>query len=221
MTKKRERGLATQLRLRGETIPTIAKTLGVSKASVSLWMRGVEMPEAAKLRMGERNVANRALAQEARRARTREKLAEAADEAQAVVQEVTFTPKHLLVLCSLMYWCEGAKSKNDAEFTFTNADPVMVAGFLAFLRAAVPLDESRFRVRMHLHAYHDGDRQRRFWSKITGIPEKQFTNIFWKSNSGKSIKPDYPGCIHLRYYDVVVARKISAVARAFLASMLH
>ncbi|KKW39133.1 hypothetical protein A3I46_01735 [Candidatus Kaiserbacteria bacterium RIFCSPLOWO2_02_FULL_54_13] len=120
-----------------------------------------------------------------------------------------------------MYWCEGTKSKNDSEFTFTNAEPLTIRGFLALLRKALPLEESRFRIKMHLHDYHDERERRRFWSELTGIPETQFQNTFWKPHTGKNIKHDYPGCIHLRYHDVIISRKICATARAFLGDVIN
>ena len=120
-----------------------------------------------------------------------------------------------------MYWCEGTKTKNDKEFTFTNSDPLLVKGFLALLRKAVPLEERKFRIKMQLHDYHDEKRQKCFWSEVTRIPETQFQKTFCKSHTSKAIKVGYPGCIQFRYHDVTVSRKICATARAFLGNVIN
>lgn len=216
--KNIEREKAIALRKTGETIPKIAEKIGVSKASVSLWLSGIVLPKKTLRLMNARAAQNRLLANEARRQITRTKLSNAALDAQTLISEQRINSEMALILSSLMYWCEGSKSKNDNEFTFTNAEPLTIKGFLALVRKALPLDESRFRVKMHLHAYHNERTQKQFWSEVTGIPETQFQNTFWKPNSGKNIKQDYPGCIHVRYHDVLVSRKISAVARSFLAN---
>lgn len=216
--KIHEREQVIKLRRKGETIPNIAKKIGVSKASVSLWLRGIPLPKKTLELMLARKNYNRLLAHEARKQRTRDKLDDARKQAQTLISKQRIDSETALILCSLMYWCEGSKSKNDAEFTFTNAEPLMIQGFLALLRKAFTLEESRFRVIMHLHEYHDERTQCKFWSKVTDIPETQFNKTFWKPHTGKNIKLDYPGCIHVRYYDVLVSRKVYATARVFLSS---
>ena len=207
------------MRKQGNSLPYISSSLGVSKASVSLWIRGTTLPKHARKRMRAASARNLSLANQRRREQTNFHLQQAALEAKDLIEKRRITSDIAVLLCSLMYWCEGAKSKNDVQFTFTNADPATVRGFITLLRKSFTLDESKFRVIMHLHEYHDEDTQRRFWSKITSVPDHQFNRTFWKPHTGKSIKPGYPGCIHLRYYDVKVARKISAVARGFLSSI--
>lgn len=219
--KIKERQRVIELRKKGETIPHIAEKVGVSKASVSLWLRGISLPKKTIELMRVRKIHNRLLANEARKQSTRNKLADADAQAKIMLLKKHIDPETALITCSIMYWCEGTKSKNDSEFTFTNAEPLVIRGFLALLRKALPLEENRFRVKMHLHEYHDEHTQRRFWSEITGIPETQFQNTFWKPHTGKSIKHEYPGCIQVRYHDVLVSRKISATARAFLRDVIN
>lgn len=212
-----ERNEAVLRRIRGETIPDIAGKLHVSKASVSLWTRDIAIPKRTLRVMRERQMKNRLLAHEARRRGTKDKLAAAEREARQRFMQKNIDRREALLLCSLLYWCEGSKSKNDTEFTFTNAEPLMIRGFLSLFRTAFPdADPKKLRVNMHLHEYHDERRQRKFWSRVTGIPEAQFTKTFWKAHTGKTTRKGYPGCVHVRYYDVRVSRTVSATARAFL-----
>jgi predicted transcriptional regulator len=218
-SKYEERTRAVTMRKLGMTIPNIASELGVSKSSVSLWLQGITLPSNAKRILNERKVRSRLLANSTKRNSTLSKLKGAKAEAHVLTKSFKLNSCTALVSCALMYWCEGSKSKNDAEFTFTNAEPLLVQGFLSLLRMSLPLNESKFRVKMHLHKYHDESAQKKFWSEVTRIPIVQFQNTYWKKNSEFNIKPGYQGCVHVRYHDVTVARKISAVARNFLKSI--
>jgi hypothetical protein len=212
-----EQEKAILMRKNENTLLEIATKLEVSKASVSLWVKNTALPKKAVRRIEARKSQSRILASTARRNQTLSKLHRAQLDADTLVDKKLINPEMALLLCAVMYWCEGAKSKNDSEFTFTNAEPLLVQGFLSLLRMSFPLEEDKFRVKMHLHQYHDEDVQKKFWSKVTRIPALQFQNTYWKSNSAKNIKLNYPGCIHIRYHDVTVSRKISAVARSFLS----
>ena len=218
-SKNEERLMAIRLRRKDETIPHIAQKLKVSKSSVSLWLRGVILPEKAHRVLKERKIQSRLLASQVRKNTTAKKLETADQGARNAIRSYTIDATTSLILCSLMYWCEGSKSKDDSEFTFTNSDPKTISGFLALLRKAFPLDENRFRVKMHLHEYHNEAKQKKLWSEVTKIPITQFQNTYWKINTGVSKKLNYAGCVHVRYHDVVVARKISAVARNFLSQL--
>lgn len=218
-TKYLERTRAIVLRKQGKTLLDIAHELHVSKSSVSIWVRNVILSNRAREILEGRKVKGRLLANQVKRNITLSKLKEVNHEAEVEVTSFDLNSNSALISCALMYWCEGSKSNDDSEFTFTNSDPLIIAGFLALLRKAIDIDESMFRVKMHLHPYHKELVQKKFWSQVTRIPETQFQNTYWKKNSGTNIKSNYPGCIHVRYHNVVVARKISAVARNFLKSI--
>jgi transcriptional regulator with XRE-family HTH domain len=218
--KLKEREAAIKLRNQGYALNEIAQRLGIAKSTASLWVRDVALSPAARARIEGLQSAGQKAAQEIKRAATKRKLAEAEREAHAVVRRTPMSADEALIVCALMYWCEGEKSRDDKTFTFSNSDPELVRAFMSLLRTAVPLDETRFRMRIHLHEYHDEGAQRKFWSRVTGIPEAQCGKTYWKPHTGKTIKPGYPGCVHLSYYDVRLARKIAATARVFLQSMV-
>lgn len=77
------------------------------------------------------------------------------------------------------------------------------------------IDERKFRVLMHLHEYHDEEKQRVFWSRLTNIPRSQFLKTFRKPHTGKRVKEDYPGCIAIYYNSSETARKLKAIYKVF------
>lgn len=212
---------AAELRKKGFSLKRISSELGVAKSSVSLWVRDLELPLAASELIQSSYTNGQRASQIALRARTSVLLAAAKQDAETLVQQNIVYSEQALIICSLLYWCEGGKRPNDSDLTFSNSDPALVAAYLSLLRLSIPLDESKFRVLMHLHEYHDEPTQLKFWSHVTEIPEQQFTKTYWKPHTGKRMRKNYPGCIHIGYHDVRVSRKVSATARAFLAQYFN
>jgi|SRR3989344_2476344 len=218
--KLKEKMSAIRLRRKGMTLNEIASRVGVAKSSVSLWVRDLSLSSKAQDRIASLQTAGQKAAQKTNLEQTRKKLLTAKEEAQKAIRGIVITAELALLSCALLYWCEGAKDKNDQTFTFSNSDSQMIQAFMKLMRRAFVLDERKFRVRMHLHEYHDEPAQKKFWSGITGISEELFAKTYWKPHTAKTIKKGYPGCIHIEYYDVMIARKIYATARAFLEGVI-
>ncbi|MFA6278686.1 MAG: helix-turn-helix domain-containing protein [Candidatus Paceibacterota bacterium] len=218
--KLKEKEQAIRLRRQGKTFNEIVARLGVAKSSVSLWVKDLDLPPKAQERIASLQTAGQKAARKSKMAKTQQNLLRIRNESIDIIEKMNFDKYTALVTCSLLYWCEGAKTLNDKTFTFTNSDPVLVQAFLKLMRTAFELDERKFRVRMHLHEYHNENVQKRFWSVITEIPQSQFRQTYWKPHTGKNTKEGYPGCIHVMYYDVYVSRKVCAVARAFLENVI-
>src|SRR3989344_7603980 len=218
--KLKEKMSAIRLRRKGMTFNEIASRVGVAKSSVSLWVRDLSLSSKARARIASLQTAGQQASQLALLERTRKKLLSAKEDAEKIILGIPLTPDLALLFCSLLYWCEGAKDKNDTTFTFSNSDAQLVRGFMKLMRSALVLEEQKFRVRMHLHEYHNEVSQKKFWSEVTGISEELFAKTYWKPHTAKTIKEGYPGCVHIEYYDVRVSRKVYATARAFLENVV-
>jgi transcriptional regulator with XRE-family HTH domain len=189
--KTAERELARKLR-REEGLPIneIARRVGVSKSSVSLWVRDIkltaEQHEALQamnpaynrqlsgwLRVAERHRAKRIAAQESGRelARRRE-------------------PLHLAGC--MLYWGEGAKGPPN-QVCFSNSDPEMARLFVRFLKTYFEIRDTDIRITCHLFADHV-ERQReveRYWLNVTGLPDaslrKSVVNLYSRSSKRKRV----------------------------------
>ena len=135
------------------------------------------------------------------------------DKCRKIVDNVTDSEENRKLACALLYWCEG--EKKGGAVRFTNSDPVMIQTFLNLFRQSFKLDESKFRICLHLHSYHNQQKQKKFWSGITNIPVEQFQKIYTKPNQGKNKKKDYQGCVSLRYHDWQVAKEIEMIYKLF------
>jgi DNA-binding CsgD family transcriptional regulator len=191
---------ARELRARGHTYDEIAAELGVSKGSVSLWVR--DLPRPARLSYAEsrrRNAEATTAYFAARRIRREAERREAVDAAAAQIGPLS--DHDILVAGSIAYWCEGAKSKPYRPYgrvTFVNSDPGLILFFLRFLAVAgVPTD--RLAPRLLIHESADVAAAHRFWQDVTGLGPEQFRRATLKRHNPKTVRKntgaDYHGCL--------------------------
>lgn len=209
MISKHVKIRAAELRRKGLSINEIAKECGIAKSTASLLVRGLLLNTKAKAILLKKTNDGRIKATQSlikKRVERQEKSLLVANE---LLSHVVLDKKTAFLIASLSYECEGGKS-NFGVMEFTNSDPVLVQIFLSALRQSFNLDETKFRVVMHLHGYHDENQEKRFWSSITSIPENKFTKTFQKKESGINIKEGYRGCVQIKYFDVSIKRTLLA-----------
>jgi len=191
---------ARQLREDGLDYEEIAGALGVSKGSVSLWVR--DMPRPARLRYEEtrKRAAEGARRYWAAERPAREARREAARTA-AAAEIGTLSQREILIAGAIAYWCEGSKSKphRPAErVIFINSDPGLIKLFLRFLQAA-GIEFVQLRFRLHIHETADVAAAQQFWMGITGAEWAQFYKTTLKRHNPqtvrKNIGADYHGCL--------------------------
>jgi transcriptional regulator with XRE-family HTH domain len=183
-----EREQARRLRReRGLSIKEIADRVGVSKSSVSHWVRDVELTprQLDAIRMKNRaygpQALNRGILVERHRARRI-----AAQEDGRLYARLG-DPLH--AAGCMLYWAEGDKSRNQARFT--NSDPEVVRFFVRFLREFFLLRDEEFRITCNLFADHV-ERQyqvEQFWLDTLRLPRdclcKSVVNVYSKHSQKK------------------------------------
>ena len=196
------RASARELRTQGMDYEEIAEALGVSKGSVSLWVRDLPTParlsyEECRKRSAEgvsRYWAAERPVREARRAAARE---------AAAAQIGELTDRELLIAGSIAYWCEGTKNKphrRDDRVAFMNSDPSLIRLFLRFLdTAGTPRTDLVFRVFIHENA--DVESAQQFWLEVTGAAVDQFLTPTLKHHNPKTVRKNvgenYHGCLRI------------------------
>lgn len=213
--KKAEYFQARELRSRGFSLTEIGAKLDVAKSTVSDWVGDVVLSDKAMLRLRQKVSFGQLKSAETKKARTAASIQKYYDNAKEDLFHYSIDQTNSKFLCSLIYWCEGGKGDKKIV-QFTNSDPNLMRAFLRLFRSSYPLKEEKLRVCVHLHDYHNKDKQITFWSKITRIPKNQFIKPFIKVNQGKNIHTDYQGCAQVRYCDVRVARDLIMTGQAMI-----
>lgn len=194
---------ARDLREQGLDYDKIAATLGVSKSSVSLWVRDLPRPvglswEECRKRSAEGSRRYWAAERQVRAA------ARAATEEAAAAQIGTLTDREVLIAGSIAYWCEGAKSKPYSRcdrVIFTNSDPALIRFFLRLFLdvTGTPRTDATFRICIHERA--DVESAQRYWLEVTGASDGQFRRPTLKHHNPKTVRKntgeDYHGCLRI------------------------
>ncbi|MFA5532237.1 MAG: helix-turn-helix domain-containing protein [Candidatus Shapirobacteria bacterium] len=209
--KNKEKLLAIELRKTGHSLSEISDKLKIAKSSASIWVREVKMDKKAKDRIFylKRIAIDKAIKINHKNAIVRKR--NCSDWAKKVLSEKKFDIFENQMICSLLYWGEGAKFSNRIEFT--NSDPKMVKTFLISLINGFNIDKSKIRVNLHLHKYHNELKQKKMWCDLLKISEDQFNKTFWKENSNKIKRLDYQGCIRICYHSKEIVDKMKSFCK--------
>jgi hypothetical protein len=206
--KVEEQARARELRAQGLTLLDIATELGVSKSSVSVWVRDVEFTPSPRRTGGRRRPHP---AHEAK-LRQIEEL-----DAEGLARIGVLSDDAFLAAGVALYAGEG--SKRDQAVVFANTDAAMVRFFCTWLRRFFVIDEARLRVRVYLHEGLDLDAAQTFWSGVTGVPLQQFGASYRAVADPTMRKNKHEhGCVYVVYSSAEVHRRIMGLIRALLRS---
>jgi transposase len=217
------RDKARQLRAEGLNYNQITVRLGVSKSSVSLWVRDLPTPPGLSYEENRRRSKEGAHRYWEKERKVRQ--AHQASERIAAAAEIgELTPRETLIAGAVAYWCEGAKSKPHRQLycvAFMNSDPGLIRLFLRFLDAAgIPRSDLVFTV--CIHESGDVAAAQQFWLEVTQANSEQFKKPSLKRHNPKTTRKnvgeDYHGCLRIGVHrSSVLLRKIEGWAQAIMA----
>jgi hypothetical protein len=225
--KDNAREKSRALRKQGLSYNEIAAKLGVSKSSISLWVRDLPRPEFRPMSyetFRERQSAGvrRWWAAERRIRETQREAARAA----AAAEIGQLNDREVVIAGAIAYWCEGAKNKphrRSDQVLFMNSDPALIRFFLRFLDTA-GIERDSLRCRVSIHESADVAAAQQFWQHITGLEATQFRPPALKKHNPRTVRKntgaDYHGCLRV---DVLrgagLYRKIEGWAAAVMTGL--
>jgi len=193
---------ARSMREAGLKYSEIAAALGVSKSSVSLWVRDLPHPqplgyEETRRRCAEgvrRYWATERPAREARRESFR---------AAAAAEIGPLSEREVLIAGAVAYWCEGGKNKPHRRYDqvcFINSDPGLISLFLEFLDS-VGVVRERVSYRLYIHENADVASAEQFWQQVVQSGQEQFRRTVLKTHQSKTVRTtvgdEYRGCLRV------------------------
>ncbi|MEV4440512.1 hypothetical protein AB0K09_16100 [Streptomyces sp. NPDC049577] len=201
MAKPDLRARARELRVAGRSYDEIVTELGVSKSSVSLWVRDLPKPQRTAERM--REIAE---ARWAPYRATRE--AERLDARQKAAGEIgAMTDRELFLVGVGLYWSEGTKSKPHRpreRVAFINSDPDMICLYLRWL-ALLGVKRERLRFFVMIHENADVAAAERFWAELVGVEVGALGKTTLKKHNAKTVRKNvgehYRGCLIVHVLD--------------------
>jgi hypothetical protein len=192
---------AQDLRILGMSYSEIQAKLGISKSTLSIWLRDVKLSGDARLRLEGRarqGVLNGLVK------RNKEQTSRAYERAKAIRQAAcrdvhVQLRKNLFLIGVTLYWAEGYKrlrvingvERTGHAISFVNADPDAIRIFLRFLIEELHVDRSDILINMRLYKSIDEDNAKKYWKKVTTLTDKNFRSrtTYLVSSASKGIRP--------------------------------
>ena len=214
--RRLEKQKAIALRLQGKSYNDIRKTLNIpSKGTLSYWFKNFTLTPAARKKLAH----NMALAQKRgllqfNQNRTKSITEENQKIRTAAVKEIgSLSPRELLLIGVALYWGEGTKSENNNSpaVILTNSDPKLIAVYMRFVREILNVADEKIRAGIQIHPHINQKLARRFWSKITKLPENRFFIIKQVSRASKFKRPKRSlpyGTVNIRVHKRILFYKI-------------
>jgi hypothetical protein len=177
-----EKEKARSLRKKGYSINQIVKEAGLSKASVSLWVRDIILTESQKKKLSEKgrsveSVERRRISRISNELAKRQIIIDKAKE-----DFTTISLKELKLIGIILYLGEGGKTERGVA-RISNSDPSVIKIMMRFFREICNVPENKFKIHVHTFTHADVVKTEKYWSRITGIPRKQFYKTYTKPSS--------------------------------------
>lgn len=212
--KPHEKTEARRLRSEeGLSVREIAARVGVSKGSVSRWVRDIELTLDQQARLQQRDPtrnpsqASRVGQRLSARRRRAEYQEEGRQEAEA--------GNSLHLMGCMLYWAEGNKSSNSLRFT--NTDVAMVSVFVRFLRDHFSITDEEFALTLSFHLNNGLSQQEieSYWLETLALPRKCLRKPYFdeRPRSGKRKKRHLYGSCSVEVFRVDVVQRIMVQSR--------
>ncbi len=177
-----ERQKACLLRKQGKSINEIVKEAGLSKASVSGWVRDIILTKAQRKRISKKGRSFESI--ERRRASRlfNEKVKRQIIVDNAKKDYARLSLKELKLIGIVLYLGEGAKTIRGLV-RLSNSDPAIIKIMMRFFREICNVPENKFNGYIHTFTHANINKTEKYWSKISGIPRNQFYKTYIKPSA--------------------------------------
>ncbi len=176
MAKFKEKIKAQELRRNGESIKEIAKKLKVSKSTVSIWCRDIQLTKRQIAKLDERKIKGSYKGRLKGARVQREKYLKKVEELNKIgaKQINKLSKRDLLIAGVALYWGEGDKKDNMVRLG--NSDPQMVKFMINWFEEIWGFKKNQIKLHIGINQIHKKRLKKveNYWSKTTGIPKSQF-----------------------------------------------
>lgn len=216
MSKIALREEVIKLRLQGYTYGQIKRTLGVSKSTLSDWLRNLSLNEKQLELLSKNRERSRDLGREKYIAtRKNQRLSRLKQVLNQQNNSLLPLSEKELFLCGLfLYWGEG--EKRHGIVSISNTDPRVVKFALYWMTNSLKISKGKIRINLHLYKDMSIDESTNFWSDILDIPTTQFNKPYIKKTNreGLTYKSFGHGTCKLYAGSVTLSEKIAMSIKA-------
>lgn len=184
MAKFKEKQKAITMRNQGMSYSQIKKILGVSKSTLSYWLKGYPLSEQRIRELRDWNEIRIEKYRETRRKKREKIFKQFYDSEKKII--FPFSKRDLFIAGLFLYWGEGGKTRN-SEISLSNTDLSIIKVFIIWVESIFDFPKEKMIVRLHLYKDMNVKKECNWWSSALQIPLSQFRKPYIKNSSLKSV----------------------------------
>ena len=181
------------LRKKGLSLNEISRESGVSKSTVSLWCRGIELSPNQKsiLKEKQKRESTNALRKYINKARKKKTERNLLYRNLGRMDVGKISARDRFIAGAALYWGEGYK-KGRGEVGFTNSDPRIIKNILLWFKETYSIKEEDFIARVSINEEHRSriEKVLAYWRDVTKLPSSQFTKTSLIKSTSKKAYPN-------------------------------
>ncbi len=207
----RNRDKAILLRREGKTYTQISSELGISKSSVSLWLKNYKLTESelAIIKENTKNRVEKGRMKSKISIRSRKVFADKTLYEQANKIFLGFVNEAMFCYGLGLY--EGHGNKTSNYYSFTHKNPEIHKIMLVWMNKYLSIDKEKLKFKIYLGLNDDYVNTVDFWSQYLDIPEESIKVYAYKRGDNDSKKGDHTkGIMSVMYNDVSIILKVLA-----------
>ena len=181
MARSLEKEKARDLRKKGHSYSMIKTELGISKSTLSGWLKDLPLSEK---RISELQSNSEIRIEKNRITKQNKKDARRYSVYQKVAYDIENSKDPEFVAGFYLYWGEGTKSA-EYSIAITNTDPAIIKCFIEWLSKFGIVPEN-LKIKLHIYSDQNEKELKIFWSNTTGIPITNYYKSYQKTASSKS-----------------------------------
>lgn len=184
MARLKDHEKALALRKQGKSYSQIKKILGISKSTLSYWLREYPLSKKRIRELRDWNEQRIEKYRETMRRKREKRLEQFYKEQKKLI--FPFTKRELFLAGLFLYWGEGSKCQ-PTMLSISNTDPSAIKFYIVWLTKSLKVPRKKLKVQLHLYKDMDIKKELQFWTTILGIPYEQFTKPYIKKSFSKRI----------------------------------
>lgn len=184
MARFKDHQKALFLRKQGKSYSQIKKILGISKGTLSCWLKDYPLSKQRIKELRDDNEQRIEKFRETMRKKKERKLLKVYEEQKKII--FPFTKRDFFIASLFLYWGEGGKTRFN-DISISNTDPSVLKFFINSLIKNFKISKKQLKISLHLYEDMNIEKEMKFWSQCLNIPISQFYKPYIKKTNKSNI----------------------------------
>ena len=183
------------LRKQGFSYGEIRQELKIAKSTIKNWVDDIKLKPAFKKRLYTEQIQRLTRGINSSHNRRHNQIKSIIKGAEKEIR-LPLSWETYQLMGAALYWGEGSKTQ---DFSVVNSDPYLIRFMVGWMKNVLHLNPSNLKAHLNIYPQQNENKIKKFWSKITGIPIKNFGKSFIKPQNKNYRKNNlYYGTIKIR-----------------------